>query len=86
MFSCTDGISEIKSTNKIREDTRINCFINQTNSKVELKDGKFSIEAHFVRPFKTDDISHENLTDNTGQDLQLEAGLIIGAQLRVAIP
>lgn len=53
---------------------------------MEVKDGKYSIEAHFIRPFRTDDHTKEKLTDDSGQDLQLEAGLIIGAQLRIAIP
>jgi len=43
--------------------------MNESLSKVELKDGKYKIAAHFIRPFKTDDVSEEKLTDDTGQDL-----------------
>ena len=55
-FNCSDGHSPVKKMNNIEEDNRINCFINETRSKVTEKDGKLYVQAHFIRPFKTDDV------------------------------
>ena len=57
-----------------------NCFLNVTLSKAEVNNGKLSLEAHFIRPFKTMDVW------TTDEDLQLEVGGLYGVQLRVKVP
>lgn len=57
-----------------------NCYLNMTLTKAEENNGKISLEAHFIRPFKTTDVW------STDEDIQLEVGAIYGVQLRVKVP
>ena len=57
-----------------------NCFLDAKLSKAEVNNGKLSLEAHFIRPFKTMDVW------STDEDIQLEVGGLYGVQLRVKVP
>ena len=80
IWECLDGYSKINRTNEVSEDAMNNCFLNSTRSKLEIKDKKISIEAAFIRPFKTMDVWSED------EDLQLSLDSLYGIQLRVQVP
>jgi hypothetical protein len=70
-WSCDDGHSTIADIKNIQQDDRINCFLADEKNKAEVYKDRGNFQAHFVKPFGTDDVD--------GQDIKLRPISLVGA-------